>query len=486
MKLSLELTRSTAHQPLPAGIRRSLFNAAKHSRLIEWAFNFCRINQSLKSDFLKLTENCRNFAINNEIVTGFLEHFKRNVIGANGFTLQSKTAPETARKIERLWNEYQSRSGGYVTLDERMSGRDFDLMILRNLIIDGEVFIRRAYDPSSKFGWRYELIDAFDIDPYYNDEFTDGSRIVMGIEFDPRGRERAFHLRRNRNSDMYFGGERIRIPAEHMIHIFRKFIPDQSRGYSMLAPVAVALGHMDAYKEAEIVRARIMAATLLVWEKTGADNNMLDEADKNGDIFTKTEMGSAQFAPDGYTAKFFQNTSPNSNFGAFWVGLLRSMSNAIGLSYNKANGDYTSINYSSAREATLEDRAFFEEFQNFIIENWKELQFREFLKAAALNGLVQVDDSAFQHRFFGRRFQWVDPAKEIAALEKELSLKLTDPITELEKRGFDPDEVLDRWAIWEQKCKERGIVPPQPQNYNLIDAVPPDENEKEKTDESES
>lgn len=481
MKFSLEISRNN---PPPRSAVRSFFNAAKSSRLIEWALNFCKINQSLKSDYLKLTENCRNFAVNNEIVCGYLEHFKRNVIGANGFTLQSKTDPETARKIESLWNEYQSRCGGFVTLDERMSGRDFDIMILRNLLIDGEVFLRRVYDPASKFGWRYELIDAFDIDPYYSEEFRDGSRVVMGIEFDSRGREVAYHIRRNKNTDCYFSGERLRIPADQMIHIFRKYLPDQARGYSMLAPIVVALGHMDAYKEAEIVRARIMAATLLVWEKTGADNNMLDEADKNGDLFTKTEMGTAQFAPDGYTAKFFQNTSPNSNFGAFWIGLLRSMSNAIGLSYNKASGDYSSVNYSSAREAALEDRAFFEEFQNFFIENWKDLQFREFLKVSALNGLLTVDPAtAFAHKFFGRRFHWVDPVKDISALEKELSLKLTDPITELEKRGFDPDEVLDRWAVWEQKCRERGITPPTPVNYNLMPESP---EEKEQQNESES
>ena len=61
------------------------------------------------------------------------------------------------------------------------------------------------------------------------------------------------------------------------------------------------------------------------------------------------------------------------------------------------------------------------------------------------------------HRFFGRRFPWVDPTKEIAAKEKEFDLLMTDPISELESRGIDPDELLDRWETWQKKLAARNI-----------------------------
>ena len=54
-------------------------------------------------------------------------------------------------------------------------------------------------------------------------------------------------------------------------------------------------------------------------------------------------------------------------------------------------------------------------------------------------------------------FPWVDPAKEISAKEKEYDLLLTDPITELESRGIDPDEMLDRWTEWKNKIEKRKL-----------------------------
>ena len=132
------------------------FRASTTNRLIDWALSPVKINAELKTDYLSMTLRARDLAKNNEFVAGYLDNLKRNVLGAHGFTLQSKAEPsELARKVEALWQEYQSRSGAFVTLDELQSGRDFDLLVLRTLAIDGEVFIRRVFDPVSPYGWRY-------------------------------------------------------------------------------------------------------------------------------------------------------------------------------------------------------------------------------------------------------------------------------------------------------------------------------------------
>ncbi|MPN55399.1 hypothetical protein SDC9_203081 [bioreactor metagenome] len=39
----------------------------------------------------------------------------------------------------------------------------------------------------------------------------------------------------------------------------------------------------------------------------------------------------------------------------------------------------------------------------------------------------------------------------------KLELLLTDPMTEIEQMGKDPDDVLNRWALWIKKCTDRGI-----------------------------
>ena len=458
------------------------FRAATSNRLIDWALSPVKVNAELKTDYLSMTLRARDLAKNNEFVAGYLDNLKRNVLGAHGFTLQSKAEPaELARKVEALWMEYQSRSGAFVTLDELQSGRDFDLLILRTLAIDGEVFIRRVFDPVSPYGWRYEVLDSLEIDPFYNEELSDGGRIVMGIRFDARGRERSFFLRHSKTTDHYFCGERIEIPASNVIHIFRKFFPDQARGYTPLAGIILNLAQMDAYKEAEIVHARIQACFMGIWEWNGQNTgDFLDATDDKGEFVREIKSGIFPVAPKGYSAKFLQNTSPNNQFGTFWKTILRSVSNALGMSYNKAAGDYENINYSSVREASLEDRANFEEMQQFMIENWKNSQFRFFVRALALNGKISGAEAAecMKHKFFGRRFAWIDPQKEINAKREEMNLLLTDPITELEMRGLDPVEVIARWARWRGMCAEQG-VPFMEQPSALL---PPEEEEKTETE----
>ena len=187
--MTFSLFRKKTVPPEPSGIVRRYFSAAKNTRLLEWLVSYQKINSGLKQDLVNFVLKTRQFSDDKEIVTALLENYRRNVTGPDGFKLQSKS--KNSKEVERLWKLWNSRVGGYLTFDSHQSGRDFDNMILRTFIVDGEVFIHRAFDPLSPFGWRYEIIDSMDVDPFYSEEFRDGSRICMGIEIDPRGRPTA-------------------------------------------------------------------------------------------------------------------------------------------------------------------------------------------------------------------------------------------------------------------------------------------------------
>lgn len=444
--------------------RERAFQGAMPSRYFEdWTHTVTKINRDLRSSYNSLTLRARDLAKNNEFVVGFLRSLDRNVIGAHGFTFQSRAADLALRmRIEGMWKDYCSRTGGYVTLDEHCSARDFDILVMRSLIIDGEVFIRRVWDDASEYGYRYEVLDALDIDPYYNvTTMTDGHSVVMGIEFDERGREVAYYHRKQSGmaEDVYFAGEREKLPASEVYHIFTKTFPNQARGYTALAAIILNLAQLDAYRDAELVHARIQACTMGIWESNGMSGDVLDEQTENGETVREMRPGIFAYAPRGYTAKYLQNSSPNNQFGIFCKNVLRSIANALGVSYNKSTGDYESVNYSSLREATLEDRANFEEMQQTLITCWKDFQFRDFVESLLIRRKISPGEAgeAARHAFFGRRYPWVDPSKEIAAKAKELDLLLTDPITELEARGIDPAEHLDRWKQWNAMTADRGI-----------------------------
>ena len=455
----LPLRKADAQPPL-----KRAFSGAQFSRLTDWVLAGVKINQELRTDYVTLSLRARDLAQNNEFVAAWLSSVVRNVIGPSGFTLQSRSAdPALRRTIEVLWREYQSRSAAAVTLDESQSGRDFDTLVLRTLCIYGEAFIRRVYDPASRFGVRYELIDPLAVDPYYWQEplpGLDGDRIVMGIRLDARGRAKAYYVRQSTQED-YFSGPRVEVPAAEMIHIYRRNLPDQVRGYSPLAPVILNLHQLDGYKESEVIHARIAACSMGVWEQNGDTGvDLIDQQNDKGEFVREFKPGIWPVAPRGYTAKFLQNAGPNGQFGPFWKAMIRSVAGALGVSYNKAAGDYESTSYSSLREASLEDRATYAELQNFFVESWKSLQFRAFLDDAAASGLIpRLSASDYAHRFFGRQQSWVDPKAEIEAKGDEYRLLLTDPITELESRGIDPEETLDHWREFRRMCAARGIDP---------------------------
>ena len=440
-----------------------MFNAAAHNRLVDWQISYQRVNGDLFVQWATITLRCRDLAMNNEAVIGMLKNLTRNVVGANGFTLQSKALPVEARPIiESLWREYNSGASHAVSVDGHAGGRDFDMLVLRSLIIDGECFIRRVYDPASKFGWRYEVIDSMQIDPLYMVETLDnGGRIFMGIELDARGREVAYYYRPTTN-DQYYTGNRERIDAKDIIHLFRREFAAQYRGISMLAGAVMNLKQLDDYRTAELVHAQIGSCCMGVWEWNGqnADDIITDStADDKGEFIREIKPGIFPIAPRGYSAKFLQNPGSNTQFPSFVKNILRSITNSLGISYNKGAGDYESVNYSSLREASLEDRESYAELQQFVIENWKSIQFRDFIGSAYVNGLVRGDkfSDLRPHKFFGRRFAWVDPAKEIRAKQQEMAMMLTDPISELEARGEDPDEVIARFAEWKAKLEQAGL-----------------------------
>jgi hypothetical protein len=47
--------------------------------------------------------------------------------------------------------------------------------------------------------------------------------------------------------------------------------------------------------------------------------------------------------------------------------------------------------------------------------------------------------------------------KEIKAKKDEIALMLTDPMSELERNGEDPEEVVERFSAWIEMLKSRGL-----------------------------
>lgn len=186
--------------------------------------------------------------------------------------------------------------------------------------------------------------------------------------------------------------------------------------------------------------------------------------------------GEASIVPQGYTVKSVSPTHPNTNFSGFVKAIVRRIASSVGVSYNRLAHDYEAVNYSSLREASLDEAKTYADIQRFIIENWKQKQYALWLKSYIINcNSSKLKPSKFKSyldfTFIPRKDDLFDAAKDIIAVERRLKLGLTNPIMEIEARGYDVTDVLDGWTKWNQMLTERNLSFSDSEKQMPLDAV---------------
>lgn len=473
------------------------FVGASNGLSTKFQASYQKINGELKSDFIALTTRARDLAKNNQTVNSYINLMLRSVLGNVGFILNSTCYNEDGSSdrianavLQNHWYEYTKSYKKYVSADNLMNGLDFDRHILFNFLVDGEVFIRKVKDSTSPYGIRFEVLDSLQIDPLYNAENSaTGEKIVMGIKVDSHYKPLSYFYRKNSSADYYLSGQREEIKASEIIHLYRKQYADQVRGFTPLSAVLLDLNSLETYKRAQINAAQLNSSYMGIWEKQGSGDSFGDfdenDVDENGDVAVELESNVFRYAPDGYKLSQIASNHPNSNVGSFCKAILKGVAGALGMSYNKISSDYQSTSYSSLRQSNIEDEIAVKQLQQFIIDNWKNLQFAEWLKYLLISDLTNLPYSKLEkfmsHQFTARNFEYLDPAKELQSIQIRLSLGLSSPIEEIKNLGKSPEDVLDEWGRWNQMLKDRGlkIASTMQMLENAVDHSPEDKNDEE-------
>lgn len=400
--------------------------------------------------------------------------------GNKGFKLQSlvKNADglldeNVNRELELAWYNFGKRSNGFLTKDGLMGDLDLDSLILRTLIIDGEVFIRIDRDAKNPYGLSFELIDSLQIDWTKNQQATNyQNAIVAGVEIDSTGKPLFYHFKKG-DTDNYQVGRPEKISANEIIHIYKHEFVGQVRGFPELCASIDSLKQLDDYAIAELFSAKVAACHSIFYERNSSatagdwmEQNEHSEEDP-GEFINELSPGESSIVPEGYTVKSVTPTHPNTNFGGFCKAIIRRIAAACGVSYNQLAHDYESVNYSSLREAHIAESNTFVTLQRFLLDNWKSIQYELFIKAYLTNTITKLRPSNFKeycnYQFISKRQSYFDVSKEIVAIERKLKLGLSNPIIELESQGLDVEEVLDGWKRWEDMLQSRGL------NFNADD-----------------
>lgn len=460
------------------------FDAAQYSRLTHsWAQAERSINTELRADLDALRRRSRDLAKNEPLAQKYLEMVTTNVVGANGFTLQARISDSVKKAdgtfearqdglanaaIEAAWLDWSRAS--VCDVSGRMSFPDMTRAIIRGVARDGEALVRIREGANNKYGYALQYLDIERLDTTLNREQAPGvNQIIMGVEMDGDGRPVAYWLLAAPLGRDPIGKKHAVIPAAEIIHLFITDDPEQVRGIPWMHASMIRIHHLKGFQEAAIIAARVGASKMGFFTSPDGDATPLgDGEDDAGAPFTEAEPGQFGMLPPGYGFESFNPDYPHANYESFVKAAKRDIGSGFGAAYHSLGNDLEGVNFSSIRSGTLEERDNWMLIQRWLIGALLEPVYAGWMDNALLSGAILLPNGAalpaakrqkfMAHEFQGRRWQWVDPLKDINASVIAVQNRLASPYTIAAQQGMDIEDVLDDIARFEAAAKARGIT----------------------------
>lgn len=446
------------------------YAGAELSRLTaDWAMAVLRsADHEVRWDLATLRRRSRELCRNNPIGVRFLELLGANVIGHQGIRFQSTVQKASGgldvRNSDRIEEAYDEWSGvGVCTADGRMHRIDVETLSVQTWAQDGETLIRLLPGFDNDFGFAVQLLDADQLDEQYN-RAPDARRneIRMGVEINAWGRPVRYWLwDRHPHDYQATERERIPVPADQILHVYRPRRVGQSRGVPALSPIMVALHMLGAYEEAEVVASRVASAKGGFFEQAADAVLDPDNRKQSQPILMEAEPGVFDMLPPGVKFTPFDPQHPTSAFRDFRKGMLQSIASGLGPSYNVLANDWEGVSYNSLRAAMLSDRDIYRSLQWFMVRHQVDPVFLAWLKWSLTTGALDLPSRDWR-RWRARRWQprgwdWVDPEKDLRAAAMALRLKLDSHQRMAAERGLDFFDVLRDHQEAEQMAEEMGL-----------------------------
>ena len=480
-KYSVILTQWQATQS-PSALRQLTelrrFEGAKTSRLNSgWQTVSSKLDSEIKLDLNALRARARDLSINDSYARKFLAMAAANVVGSNGFVLQSqvndtngKSDTAARQAIENAYSQW-CRIGNCDT-SGKLSFSEFCRLFMKTMARDGEVLIRRVRNRQFEFGYKLQMLDIDRLDVMYNEVLSNGHTIVMSVEIDTFGAPVAYWLTNRHPGDNTFASKetfkRERVLASDIFHIFIAERAEQTRGFPWMSAALQDMKMLAGYREAAIVAARNGASKMGFFTAPDGDAGALsDGKDDYGNFTTSAEAGTFDVIPQGYTFQQYNPDYPTQNFDGFVKSCIRSISSGLGVAYNALANDLENVNFSSIRAGVLEERESWMMIQSFMIDSFLRPMFDDWLESALLkNKITMLNGSSLpsgkldkfrSHTWQGRRWQWVDPLKDIEASLTAIRGGLSTPQIVAAQMGLDIEDVIDALAQANQMAEAAGL-----------------------------
>lgn len=443
-------------------------------RLAGWAPSRDHINTLIAASGATTTARARFLHRNNAYANGAVECFAANVVGPGiePSWLPAQNAAERKRAVAELWQSWTDDADAEGLTDFQGLQR----RIARELFVAGECFIRvrpRRPEDGLSVPLQLQMLPSEMLDLHYTVDAATGNRIRQGVEFDAIGRRVAYHFWRAHPGDSTDGtlaGERVRVGADQVLHVFDPQEAGQVRGLSRLTPAILPLWTLDSYDDAEMERKKTAALFSVFIHRPDADGTLFDKAAEDaaasGAGIAKVELqpGLAQVLFPGEDIKVAAPADVGNSYDVFQYRSLTRICAGLGLPYMGVTGDLTRANYANQRAALIEARRRLEAIQHgVVIYQFCRPIWQRWMRAAVVSGALDLPGYAENPPAFHRvrwippRWEWVDPLKDRQAEVVAVNAGFKARSQVIEAEGFDPAEVDQRIADDKARADALGL-----------------------------
>jgi lambda family phage portal protein len=436
-------------------LRRNYEGAGTGRRQQGWRRTAGDANATIGPALSALRTTARDLVRNNPYAESALATIADHTVG---WGIVAKPSPKTTRVLQ-AWKAWAETTA--CDADGRHDFYGLQKLVMRTVVESGEVLVRRRLRrPEDGLPLPLQLQV---LDPDFLDTSKDtmggagpSNRIIQGVEFDAIGRRVAYWLFPEHPGSSLATNASVRVPADLVLHVFKPLRPGQVRGPSWFAPVLLRFKDFDEFEDATLMKQKIAACLAVITSDVDGSSAALGTPDDTLDPPVDTlEPGAILNVPPGRTIDVVQPPAVRE-YSDYARNVLRAIATGLGVTYEDLTGDYSDMPFSAARMSRLRHEARIHDWRwRILIPQFCDPVWAWFAQAAAVMGQVPE----------GVRVEWtpppipmVDPSNEGLAEMRNVRAGLKSLPEMMRERGYDPDELVEEVAAFNQKLDDLGVV----------------------------
>ncbi len=427
------------------------FEAAQGGRRTDgWRRNHSDANAAAWGAIPVLRAHGRDLVRNNGWARNAVRVIPRNTV-ASGLRAKAIGTAD-GKAVTDLWRRWAGTTE--CDADGRLTFGGLQALVLRGVAESGEMLIRRRRR-LSKDGLTIPL-QLQVLEPDYIDTNKNlpgsqsGGPIIQGIELDAIGRRVAYWLFNNHpGSNLLMQPVSQRVMASEVLHVYDVERAGQARGVSWLSAAVLNLKDFDEFEDAELMKAKIAACLTAFVTDLDGDQGSLGRADTDSRDGAPLDMigpGLVQHLRPGQDIRVV--TPPSVVEGGFSVRQLRRIAATIGITYEDLTGDYSNVNFSSARMARI---AFWGNVlhwrENVLAPQMLNPAWKWAMEAAEVAGEIasSPDGSLPSAEWTPPPMPLLEPDKEGLAYARMVRSGMMTPSEAARENGYDWEEFLSEY-----------------------------------------